>query len=144
MKQNQAKASTRTRATLVTICVAAVVVGVVYATPAFNRMMAAPAMPAPLVQGNSREEPVVLLLTSTGFEQEEIRLRPGATTLQIDNGSGREGLQFTVTRPGAEATITSSVRTGGRYVERVPFGPGEWSVTEVSHPDWTCRIIVEP
>ena len=144
MKEKQAITSSSTKAALVVVCVAAATIGVVYATPALSRMMASPSIAVAAAQGGGREEPVVLLLTSTGFEQEEIKLRPGATTLQIDNASGREGLQFTVTRPGAEASITSTVRTGGRYVERVPFGPGEWSVTEVSHPDWTCRIIVEP
>ena len=136
------------RFSLAALTVVLVAVGLAVAKPyaawALSTLGFAPAYLQDQPDGDTGPERVVLLLTSTGFDQETITLHPGAKVLLIDNASGSDNLVFTVTRPGQDATITSNVRRGGRYEELVPFGSGDWTVTEQHHPDWVCQITVTP
>jgi hypothetical protein len=87
---------------------------------------------------------LVIYATPYGLEPEQTEVRPGAHVVMIRNATGLENLAFTVTRPGHDALLQGGAGPGRTITGKVPFAPGEAFVTEASHPDWVCRIVVTP
>jgi hypothetical protein len=120
---------------------------VTFGRPVLTRALTAAGFAPAAAQAPGDEERgpdrVMLLLTSTGFEQEQMTVRPGAKLLRIDNASGAEGTFSVAAADGAERP-TPPVRRGSRHEETVVFTPGTWVVTATSRPEWVCTINVEP
>jgi hypothetical protein len=148
MKNRSASRPTRVRPVLAAACVLLLACVLAGATLARSTVMShltaigfvAPALTYRSPQGRP-DSVVSVLVTSTGFPDDEISVGPGLHHLLLINRTGLDGLTFVVTRPGQDALLTG----GGEYIEGdIPFAPGEVLITEASHPEWICRISVTP
>ena len=127
------------------VSLAVLVVGVAGSNRELLPTWTATAASAPAVERDpSRVPALVVTATPAGFNPLEIRVRPGQRRLLIRTGTGIENPQFIVTRPDRVPVFSGSSRRGRLFCQVVTLIPGELIVTELAHPTWECRIIVEP
>ena len=97
------------------------------------------------VQGTpSDPEPVLVFLTSTGFEQEHFDLRAGTKLVSFRNQSGADNLVFTLAIAGVGSYVSPPIARNTRFDVVVPFFPGQATITEATHTDWICSATVTP
>jgi len=106
-------------------------------------------------QGTARDERPVnrekviegetVTLTPRGFEPSEIVRSGGHFALNIDNRSGLKAVTFVLSRKTGHKLREVQVKEGKlNWREVVNLPPGQYRLSEVSRPDWACRIEVSP
>jgi hypothetical protein len=110
-----------------------------------------PAHPkAPLPERNlvlaadAQQLPMQLItIRPTGFDPAEISLRAEPFRLAIDNKSGLDEVTLRLSREGGSLVREKRLPPGQlKWREKINLPPGEYLLTEATHPDWHCRIIV--
>ena len=82
-------------------------------------------------------------LTPRGFEPGEIARDGGPFVLNINNRSGFRSVEFLLTRANGNQVRTVRIPKGRlhwRGVVNLP--PGRYRLSEVSHSDWVCQLII--
>ena len=84
-------------------------------------------------------------LTPRGFEPSEIVRSGGHFALNVDNRSGLKAVTFILSRQTGHKLREVRVKEGKlNWREVVNLPPGQYRLSEVSRPDWACRIEVSP
>jgi hypothetical protein len=151
-KKNRPIVRTRVVASLVGAALAllAALAGVVAARrssapPAFSAVVkTAPASTLP-----QRTRPIadfeaeLITITPHGFEPREITRPQGRFLLLIDNRSGVAATALALTSEAGMRTHEMRVpREEPNWSEVVELPPGQYVLTEASHPRWSCRITI--
>ena len=99
-------------------------------------------------QGDVRRDRIeseVISILPTGFEPSEITRSRGQFLILIDDRSELDELTLRLTSVAGqrvrELRKTKKEKTV-KQLEDLP--PGEYLLTEASHPDWVCRIKISP
>lgn len=110
---------------------------------------AAAAVPAPTSEVNT---PVLqgevmpselLTIRPHGFEPAQITRKAGQFFLAIENRSQVEELSLGFDRVGGQRFQEVRVQRGRPDMSStVGLPPGDYNLTEASHPGWTCRITI--
>ena len=146
---------TRTKAFL--FIAALIVVGIVAMTTRawlapFVKLGAAPAVISqpplsvqPVSISPSQLEVERITIRESGFDPEEIRRPAGQVIVAVDNRSGLEEMRLRLEREGGQRLVDITVnRRKLDWRKRIDLQPGRYRLTEVSHPDWLCKIIITP
>ncbi|MBV8856147.1 MAG: hypothetical protein JOZ02_04220 [Acidobacteria bacterium] len=103
--------------------------------------MNAPAAPAAQAQA----DPLITTLTATGFSPNQLSRAAGHFNLRVRNQSGlREAVLRLSNSAGEKVTevkLTEKVRD---WTAPVELAAGAYTLSEVAHPEWTCRLEVTP
>ena len=101
----------------------------------------------PQQQTNSAEERLeaeLVVVGPNGFEPAEITRPAGQFLLIVDNRSGLEQVQVRVERVTGRERLhdvgLSKEEFTWNTLLRLP--PGDYVLTEASHPDWVCRLTL--
>ena len=96
-------------------------------------------------QKRERLETELLTLQSTGFEPNEIQRPQGAFILGVDNRTGVETIDLRFVRAdGQRLKVLEAPRRKISWREVVDLAPGQYVLSEVNHPDWTCTVTILP
>lgn len=87
-----------------------------------------------------------LKLSRFGFEQTEIERPKGHQLIYVLNRSGIAQLSFQLDRLVGRGHLKEVAlpATKGAWRDEIDLGPGEYRLSVVDHPDWTCHIIITP
>lgn len=102
---------------------------------------AAPTPPAKKFDGL-----IGLKLSRFGFEQTEIERPKGHQLIYVVNRSGIAQLAFQLDRKVGRGHLKEVAlpATKGAWRDEIELAPGEYRLSVVDHPDWTCRITITP
>lgn len=147
MTTKREKPPTRSRAPrlanlLVFLSAAALAVAVAVA---MGRPPGAAAGAAPLPSQES-EETLQLVIGDGGFEPAQFTRRAGKFLLTADDrrGDKSQALKLKLSRDGGEQLRDIEVPTGVvDWAEELDLPVGRYVLTEVSHPEWSCNIVIE-
>jgi len=101
----------------------------------------------PEVQERSKGELEVLplQLRSAGFVPREITRPPGQYFFSIGNQSGVADINLRLDREQGGRLKEAQVKGQRlRWRDKVRLTPGTYFISEASHPDWLCRIVIKP
>ena len=130
--------------TLVVLCLtAAASVGVKRGWFAKLDSGAAPA------QASDKVESELIILRRFGFEPAEIKRPAGEVVFVINNRSQLQDLSLTLSRvqgnrPTDKVKDTGIKKGQVNWIERFNLPPGDYVLTEASHPEWKCAITLTP
>ena len=96
-------------------------------------------------QSANRLEAELLVVRADGFHPKEITRPPGRFLLALQNHSTAEDLWLVLRREGDSSmreVRTSKKQSKSRQFVDLP--PGRYVLSEASHPDWSCTIIIRP
>jgi hypothetical protein len=98
------------------------------------------------VQGKSERqkiEPVIIVLTPTGFEPNEITRPKGLFLLVVNNRSNNPDITLRLDHESGRRTHEEHLH-GGKIDWRQPVDlpPGRYVLTEPNHPEWTCSFMI--
>lgn len=80
-----------------------------------------------------------------GFEPKEITRPPGPFFLAIDNHSQLDEIDISLdpeSGPGIKAQGLS--KNKAKWRQKMVLVPGTYLLREANHPEWTCRITIQP
>jgi hypothetical protein len=107
------------------------------------------AIPTNLPQGNSAQERLeaeIITIGPAGFEPAEITRPAGRFMLAIKNHSGQNDLSIQLNVEGGNKDRKDRVarmpRGKSRSLKHLDLPPGQYVLTEASHPEWVCRITL--
>ena len=88
---------------------------------------------------------VILVLDPSGFSPSSVSLPKGRLLLGIDNRTGFEDLVFHLDRISGNRIKEVKPRKGRHdYREVYDLSPGNYVLSEASHPQWICHITITP
>lgn len=88
---------------------------------------------------------VPVQLKPLGFVPREVRGTKGDYFFSVSNQSGVGEVSLRLEREQGERIHEITVkRERLRWRQRVHLTPGLYRLTEASHPDWECRILITP
>lgn len=94
------------------------------------------------------EEPVEVEMTTLrpkGFEPREITRRQGRFLLAINNHTGMSDVLLQLDSLRGKRIHEVRMRKGRINLSQlIDLPPGDYVVSEASHPDWVCRIKLTP
>ena len=94
---------------------------------------------------SGRAEAELLVLRSDGFKPNEITRGPGRFLLAIQNHSSAEELSLVLKHEGgASVRQVRMAKRQSKLKEVLELPPGRYVLTETSHPEWTCTIVITP
>jgi len=100
-------------------------------------------LPAVPVPDKSDVEVLLLTLRPTGFESREVTLPAGDYVLIVRNRSGLDEFGVRLARETGENLREAKMPRHKRdWKHFLKLTPGNYVLTEVDHPDWTCRIKI--
>lgn len=100
---------------------------------------------APPVVSDSRTEVEIVTLRASGFEPKEISRPPGPFFLAIDNQSGLEVIDVSLDKETGHKLQSVDLSKGkAKWRQKLTLAPGVYLLREGSHPEWACRITVQP
>lgn len=88
-------------------------------------------------------EEVSLMLTSSGFVPAEVRPQSKKFLLSLDNRTDVKELTLRMARN--DGTQIREIRVpggGGDWSEQFELQPGNYTFSEVDHPNWVCLIVI--
>ena len=103
---------------------------------------------SPLQHDSRKDGPEgeIVAVQRNGFEPNQITRQAGEFLLLIDNRSGLDEIQVRleplVDRERVHDVSLTKRAYSWNTILNLP--PGEYALTEVSHPEWTCRITLTP
>lgn len=87
----------------------------------------------------------LLTIRPYGFEPPKITRQTGQFFLAIENRSQVEELSLSFERVGGQRFQEVRVQRGRPDISNtVDLPPGDYNLSEASHPGWTCRITITP
>ena len=89
-------------------------------------------------------EAEVIALRPSGFEPQEITRPGGRVLLAVSDQSGLDGVVLRLVKGGRTAREVRLRRGRRLWRKVVELTPGEYALTEASHPEWVCRITISP
>ena len=92
-------------------------------------------------QEGGRDE-IRIELTGNGFVPTEVQHAPGTFAIAVENKtlSG----EYTLTLKASDGTVLKEFQVQkGSSAWTVNLPTGKYTLTEASHPQWTCRILVQ-
>ena len=93
------------------------------------------------VQQGGRDE-LRIELTSSGFTPSEVQHAPGRFAIAVDNNTLAG--EYTLRWKASDGTVLNEVQVQkGSSAWTVNLQTGTYTLTEASHADWTCRIVVQ-
>lgn len=99
-------------------------------------------------QGNPHSQIIpglIVILRPSGFDPSSFTLPRGRFLFGIDNRTGFEGLDFHLNRLTGDHVKEVKPRKGQHdYREVYDLSPGDYVLSESSHPKWVCRITITP
>lgn len=92
---------------------------------------------------NNGMEVELITITPHGFEPTEVVRPAGAFRLAIEDRSGIETLSFLLRRRvGEHLRSIQGSRTAPNWNDGVDLEAGQYVLTEIGHPHWSCRLII--
>ena len=94
-------------------------------------------------------ESELITLRPFGFEPAEIKRPAGEVVFVISNRSHQQDVSLTLSRVQG-AMLTGKVKDVGlkkgqvNWLDRFNLPPGDYVLTEASHPEWKCAITLTP
>ena len=90
-------------------------------------------------------EAEIVTLQPWGFEPKEISRPPGPFFLAVDNQSGLPELDVSLESETRQKLHDVGVsKNKGRWRKKIALTPGTYLLREAGHPEWVCRITVQP
>jgi len=90
-----------------------------------------------------RIESELITLRPQGFEPAEITRPKGAVLLIVDNRSGLDAVNLQLGRvTGGRLREVALSRKKAIWRDLNDLIPGQYTLTEATHHDWTCRITI--
>ena len=92
------------------------------------------------------EDTLQLIIGNGGFEPAQVTRRAGKFLLSADDrrGDKSQPLKLRLSREGGELLREIEVPAGATdWAEELELPSGKYVVGEVSHPAWSCNIVVE-
>ena len=135
----------KSRARMSSYMVIVVVIAAIVALFAGSAYTKRDVPPSQQRQKQERLETELLTLQPTGFEPDEIRRPQGAFVLGVDNRTGVESIELRFVRAdGQRLAVLESPKRKISWREVVDLAPGQYVLSEASHPDWTCTVTILP
>lgn len=89
-------------------------------------------------------EVLPIQLKPQGFVPQEIVRSPGEYLFSVGNQSGSNEIELAFQREhGGRQHEARLKRERLRWRQKVSLTPGTYLITETSHPDWVCRIVIK-
>ena len=81
-----------------------------------------------------------------GFDPPEIIRPPGPFSILVQNCSGPDGLNVSLSNAISKALLNQAPMAKGktRRFDSYDLQPGEYVLSESAHPKWTCKITITP
>lgn len=99
--------------------------------------------PGPSASANQDIEVEVITATPAGFEPATITRARGPFILALHNRSGEKELLLRIYRVSGEQLHEVRLRTGSRRQhQRLDLPTGEYIISEASHPEWRCQLVI--
>lgn len=90
-------------------------------------------------------EAEIIVLRPWGFEPKEISRGPGPFFLAVDNHSGLDEVNVSLDREtGPKLHAVGVSKNRPKWRQKVTLPPGTYLLRETSHPEWECRITIQP
>lgn len=94
-------------------------------------------------------EVVLLVLTPQGFDETVITRPKGKFLLVVESRLGLKEPSLALSRivgnNSKEKLKDGDIKKGRRnWSEELDLNPGEYELTEVNNPDWSCRLTITP
>lgn len=84
-----------------------------------------------------------LTIRATGFETKEMTITAGDYFVIVQNGTGLDQFGLRIEREKGQRIHEMRLpRLKKRWRQMIRFTPGSYIVSEIDHPEWTCRITV--
>ena len=88
-------------------------------------------------------EEVSLMLTPSGFAPAELRPHGKKFLFSLDNRTDVKELILRIARKNGDQIREIRVPGGGGdWSELLELQPGNYTLSEVAHPNWTCTIVI--
>jgi hypothetical protein len=97
---------------------------------------------AALASAQGGRDELRIQLSSNGFSPTELQHAPGTFAIAVENNalSG----EYTLRLKAEDGTVLSELQVQqGSSAWTVNLQTGRYTLTEVDHPQWTCRIVVQ-
>ena len=92
-----------------------------------------------------RVEGEIVTIQPQGFDPAEIARPRGKFALVVDNRSGLDEVTLRLDRENGPRQREAHVpHEGWNWSEVLELEPGRYVLTEANHPNWVCRIIIQP
>ena len=90
-------------------------------------------------------EPLVITITDAGLTPAQAASPAGLIHLRVENRtSGEAPLTLRVARAGgAQVRDIGVPARGGEVATELELGAGSYTLTEVTHPSWSCQLTVQ-
>ena len=99
---------------------------------------------APEARATPALEVLPIQLRRFGFVPLEITRPPGDYLLSVGNQSGSSEIDLGFQREHLPRLFEGRIkRERLRWRQKVNLTPGTYLITEASHPDWVCRIVIK-
>lgn len=90
-------------------------------------------------------EAEIIALHPWGFEPKEISRPPGPFFLALDNRSGLDQMDVSLEREtGPKFRAIGVSKNKRKWREKLTLPPGTYLLREANHPEWVCRITIQP
>jgi hypothetical protein len=108
---------------------------------------------AALPMANTSQDPtpevVLIVLTPQGFDETVITRPKGKFLLVVESRLGLKEPSFALSRivgNNSKDKLKDGVIKKGRrnWSEELDLNPGEYELTEVNNPDWSCKLTITP
>lgn len=97
------------------------------------------------VPPEQRRKVISLKLTRQGFSPSALTAPKGEYFLTVHNGTGLDDLDLRLERESGQRMKAGKLsRETLKWNEYVELHPGNYVLTEASHPAWSCRITISP
>ena len=98
--------------------------------------------PIPPASGTEVE---MVTLRPWGFEPQEITRPPGPFVLAVDNHSELDQLEISLdVESGPKVHAVDVSKNKFKWRKKLALPPGVYALRETSHPEWLCRITIQP
>jgi hypothetical protein len=95
-------------------------------------------------QSSVSGEVEMIKLTAKGFEPAEITRPRGKFLLAVTNRTNLPDLSLRLVHENRRSLDTKRLVRDMNWRRVLDLPPGHYSLREASHPDWLCRITIEP
>jgi hypothetical protein len=87
----------------------------------------------------------MVTLRPWGFEPQEITRPPGPFVLAVDNHSELDQLEISLdVESGPKVHAVDVSKNKFKWRKKLALPPGVYVLRETSHPEWLCRITIQP
>lgn len=132
-------------AALVILCLVAVAAGMGVRSGWFAKLSGGAAS----AQATDKVESELITVRRFGFEPAVIKRPAGEVVFVINNRTHLQDLSLTLTRvqgnkPTDKVKDVGMKRGHVNWIDRFNLPPGDYVLTEASHPEWKCAITLTP